>query len=152
WLPTYLVRERHYSMNVMAIWGSVPFLASGATTLLAGWLSDRWIAQGSSPTVVRKGFVITSLVFYNFTLPIPFVSNEVIAMALLTAALLGLGFFGANMWAITQTLAGPEAAGRWTGIQNSISTLSAVIAPLMTGVIVANTGSCVLAFVSASIV
>jgi MFS transporter, ACS family, D-galactonate transporter len=152
WLPTYLVRERHYSMNVMAIWGSVPFLASGATTLLAGWLSDRWIVQGFSPTLVRKGFVITSLVFYNFTLPIPFISNEVVAMSLLTVALLGLGFFGANMWAITQTLAGPEAAGRWTGIQNSISNVSAVIAPLMTGIIVSKTGSFVLAFVSASMI
>jgi ACS family D-galactonate transporter-like MFS transporter len=151
WLPTYLVRERHYSMNVMAIWGSVPYLASGATTLLAGWLSDRWIARGSSPTLVRKGFVIASLALYNLTLPIPFVSNEVVAMGLLTLALLGLGFFGANMWAITQTLAGPEAAGRWTGIQNSVSNFSAIIAPLLTGIIVSKTGSFVLAFVAASL-
>jgi MFS family permease len=152
WLPTYLVKERHYSMNVMAIWGSVPYLASGGTTLLAGWLSDRWIAQGHSPTVVRKGFVIASLVFYNFTLPIPFVSSEVVAMALLTVALLGLGFFGANMWAITQTLAGAEAAGRWTGIQNCVSNFSAIISPLVTGIIISKTGSFLLAFVTASIV
>jgi MFS transporter, ACS family, D-galactonate transporter len=151
WLPTYLIKERHYSMNVMAFWGSVPFLASGATTLLAGWLSDRWIAQGASPTLVRKGFVIASLLLYNLTLPIPFVSHEGVAMGLLTLALLGLGFFGANMWAITQTLAGPQAAGRWTGIQNCISNLSAIIAPLVTGIIVSKTDSFLLAFVAASI-
>ena len=100
---------------------------------------------------MRKGFVIASLLLYNLTLPIPFVSHEGVAMGLLTLALLGLGFFGANMWAITQTLAGPQAAGRWTGIQNCISNLSAIIAPLVTGIIVSKTDSFLLAFVAASI-
>jgi len=38
-----------------------------------------------------------------------------------------------NIWAITQTLAGPYAAGRWTGLQNFVGNLAGVVAPALTG-------------------
>jgi hypothetical protein len=44
------------------------------------------------------------------------------------------------MWAITQTLAGPQAAGRWTGLQNFFGNLAGVIAPALTGFVVNQTG------------
>ena len=33
WLPAYLVMQRHYSMKLMAIWGSIPFMGSAVTSL-----------------------------------------------------------------------------------------------------------------------
>jgi hypothetical protein len=54
-------------------------------------------------------------------------------------SLSGLGLATANYWAITQTLSGREAAGRWTGIQNGLGNLAGVTAPTITGVIVART-------------
>jgi nitrate/nitrite transporter NarK len=56
------------------------------------------------------------------------------------------------VWAITQTLAGPLAAGKWTGVQNAIGNLGGVVSPMLTGWIVAETGSFVLAFAAASLV
>ena len=46
--------------------------------------------------------------------------------------------------------AGPEAAGSWTGIQNAVGNLGGVLSPLLTGLIVARTGSYYLAFATAS--
>jgi sugar phosphate permease len=60
--------------------------------------------------------------------------------------------FSSNHWAITQTLAGPLAAGRWTGLQNGIANLSGVIAPYVTGLIIVQTGNYYWAFASASII
>ena len=50
WLPKYLVDVRHLSANQLSVLGSMPFLASAVAAILAGWLSDRWIKQGASPT------------------------------------------------------------------------------------------------------
>jgi nitrate/nitrite transporter NarK len=84
--------------------------------------------------------------------PAAFVSSAGLSLALTTAACLSLGLFTSNVWAITQTLAGPTAAGKWTGLQNAIGNLGGVVSPLVTGWIVARTGSFLLAFVAASAV
>ncbi|MGB7680579.1 MAG: hypothetical protein WBL70_02875, partial [Candidatus Acidiferrales bacterium] len=59
------------------------------------------------------------------------------------ALILGVIFFGvgsSNIWAITQTLAGPKAAGRWTGFQNFVGNLSGIVAPALTGFVLERTG------------
>ena len=53
WLPTYLVQEEHLSIRAMSRLTAAIFLLIACTTVLAGWISDRLIARGNSPTVVR---------------------------------------------------------------------------------------------------
>jgi MFS family permease len=60
-------------------------------------------------------------------------------MALLMVSFASMGVFTSNVWAITQTLAGPEAAGKWTGLQNAIGNVGSVVAPIVTGWIVTTT-------------
>ena len=61
-------------------------------------------------------------------------------------ACLSLGLFSSNHWALTQTLAGPEAAGKWTGIQNCLGNFAGVLAPWLTGSILFGTHSFFAAF------
>ena len=49
------------------------------------------------------------------------------------------GIYVSNHWAITQTLAGPLAAGRWTSLQNGIGNLSGIVGAWLTGVAVDRT-------------
>ena len=42
--------------------------------------------------------------------------------------------------AVTQKFAGPEASGRWMGLQNAVANLSGVAAPVVTGYLVQTTG------------
>jgi len=57
WLPYYLVRERHFSMDSMAKIGGAAYLVGASFATLSGWISDRWIASGATPSLVRKSFV-----------------------------------------------------------------------------------------------
>jgi hypothetical protein len=61
------------------------------------------------------------------------------ARPLALAALFGYqvlcGAQSPGVYAIAQILAGPGAAGRWVGIQNSCGSLAGVIAPALTGFI-----------------
>jgi MFS transporter, ACS family, D-galactonate transporter len=152
WLPSYFVTERHVSISKMAILASLPFWGSAATSLFAGWISDRWMSAGAPPTLVRKTFVVGGFVFATFMFPAALVSDLRISVAFLVVAYLGFGLIPSNHWAITQTLAGPLAAGKWTGLQNGIANLAGIVAPLVTGLIVSKTGSFYLAFLSSSII
>ncbi len=151
WLPSYLVNERGFSMQSMAVLGSLPFAAMAVTSILGGWLSDRLIRGGYAATRVRKTFVTTGLLLCCVTLlPAAVVHSPRLCVILLVVSCAALGLFTSNVWAITQTLAGPRAAGSWTGIQNAIGNLGGVISPALTGIVVGRTGSYYFAFVAAS--
>jgi MFS family permease len=71
---------------------------------------------------------------------------------LLFVACIAFGTYTSNHWVITQTLAGPIMAGRWTSVQNGIGNFSGIIAAWVTGVVADRTGSFRLAFfISAAI-
>lgn len=148
WLPSYLVMERHFSANLMAVLGSVPFWGIALSTTVSGWVSDRLVARGSSATRVRKAFMAGGMLLSTLILPVAIVRDPAISMVLLLAASLCFGLFTSNLWAITQTLAGPQAAGRWTGWQNMFGNFAGIVGPWLTGRIVDLTGQFLLAFVA----
>jgi MFS family permease len=150
WLPSYMVKSRGFSMDKMAIFGAVAFLMIGLSSAFCGWLSDRWIAAGGTPTRVRKTFTGAGLGFATIILPVAIVRSENLSMTLLMIAGICVGMFSSNHWAITQTLSGPQAAGRWTSLQNGFGNLAGVAAPWLTGFLVARTGSFVPAFAVAA--
>lgn len=152
WLPAYLEEERGFSKEAMAVFGSLPFWAMAATSVLGGWLSDRWIASGSTPTRVRKSFLIAGLLFCAlFLYSASIAPTDASCITLLTLACAALGLYSSNAWAVTQTLAGPHAAGQWSGLQNAIGNMGGVASPALTGWIVKETGSYSLAFTAASV-
>ncbi len=140
WLPFYLVRSRHLSMDQMAADGGLVFLMSAVAALIWGKLSDHWIHAGATPTLVRKG----SMVFGHMGVGMGLVLAAIVegraflGVLLLTGTFLGISL--SNGWAITQALAGPLAAGRWTGVQNFIGNLAGWVAPALTGFLVDRTG------------
>jgi len=140
WLPYYLVRERHFSMEKMAKVAGVSYLSAALIAIFCGWLSDRWIAAGGTPTRVRKTFTGVGMTCAAVFLVGCVVAGPALSIAMLILVTISLGVCSSNVWAITQTLAGPHAAGRWTGVQNFVGNLSGVMAPALAGFVVDRTG------------
>jgi len=141
WLPFYLVRERHLSLPTMVKTASLYYLVDAASAIASGWLSDFWIQRGGTPTLVRK-----SVMALGFTIAAIGVGGCVVAgphtyLGWLMTAGVGCGMAGSGPFAFSQALAGPEAAGRWTGLQNGFANLAGVVAPAVTGLLVDRTGS-----------
>lgn len=152
WIPSYLVRERGFTIGTMANIVSLCLATVAAATIVAGWISDRLIMHGMTPGRARKSIVVSGLAMSSIILPAAFVASEASCVIFLMAACVAFGSYTSNHWAITQTLAGPWMAGRWTSIQNGIGSLSGVAAPWLAGVIVQSSGSSKLAFlISAAI-
>jgi MFS family permease len=152
WLPSYVIRERKFSADKMAVVVSIAFGLMALATIAAGWWSDRRIARGVSPTVARKTCVGGGLIGSTIILPVSVVQDEMFSIVLLLLACMAFGVYTSNHWAITQTLAGPLAAGRWTSIQNGVGNLSGIAAPWLTGVVVDRTGSFYLAFLVSAVI
>ena len=146
WLPFYLVRERQFSLQAMAKIGGTAYLLTAISATTCGWLSDRWIATGGTPTRVRKTFVIAGVVGAAVSLVFCVLADRMTSVAMLFAVGICFGMSASNIWAITQTLAGPQAAGRWTGVQNFIGNLAGVMAPAVTGLVLDRTGQFLWAF------
>jgi nitrate/nitrite transporter NarK len=146
WFPTYCHAIRGLSLSQADLLMSVMTVLLLISGPFGGWLSDRLIVRGGDVTRVRKTFAISGLLLATLILPASMIRNQAAAMLLLTFACVSYGLFSSNVWAITQTLAGP-ASGKWTGMQNCIGNVSGVAAPFITGVIVGRTGEYFYAFV-----
>ena len=140
WLPFYLVRSRHLSLEGMAKVGGLVFFMSAVAALIWGKLTDRLIHAGATPSLVRKGSMVLGHLGVGISLILAAIAQgpSFVGMLALTGTFLGISV--SNGWAITQTLAGPLAAGRWTGVQNFIGNLAGWVSPYLTGQLVERTG------------
>jgi cyanate permease len=75
------------------------------------------------------------------------IQDDTWSIALFTLACFTFGMTTSNHWGVTQTLAGPAAAGKWTGMQNFVGNLAGITMGWVTGKIVEQTHSFYLAFV-----
>ena len=105
-----------------------------------------------SPTKVRLACLGVGLTMNSLMIPAYLIQNEVLSMSLMVVACLSLGVASSNLWAVTQTLAGRVAAGKWTGLQNGFGNIAGITSPYIAGLIVSKTGSFFLVFVAASVV
>ncbi len=148
WLPNYLAGEEKMSVGSMSRLTSAVFLLIATSTLLTGWISDRLIMTGASPTRVRRAAVVGGMGVSSSLLALAVVHRNLpLSIAVIAVACVGYGAFASNHWAITQTLAGTAMAGRWSSLQNGFANLSGIVAPWVTGLIVQINGSSRLAFV-----
>jgi MFS family permease len=140
WLPLYLVNWQHFSLEEMAKVGGSTFLVAALSVMICGRLSDRLISTGASATRVRKTFMALGLTLAGVFLAACVVAPRGLFVAVLLLAGASLGLVNSNLCAITQTLAGPHAAGRWMGAQNFVGNLAGAVAPALTGFLVDRTG------------
>lgn len=152
WIPYYLVHERHFTLSGMAVIASCAYFLTAASILISGWLGDRWIRAGASPTLARKTFLCVSLTSTAIFMLACVESNTANSVLFLMLSGIAWGLAPPNVWAAVQTIAGPHATGRWTAMMNTVGSISGIVAPALTGVLIDRTGSFLLPFLVASIV
>jgi len=96
--------------------------------------------RGLTTTVVRKSAMVIgwTTAAIGFT-GCAFTESHSYLGWLMVAGV-GCGMGGSGVFAFSQTLAGPQAAGRWTALQNGLANFAGVIAPALTGFLLDWTG------------
>jgi ACS family D-galactonate transporter-like MFS transporter len=150
WLPFYLVRERHFSMDAMAKIGGAIFLTQAVSSFVSGRMGDRWIAAGGTRTRVHMTFMIAGLLGTGGCLLASCVVGPTLSVVMLLLVGASAGSTTASVWPISQTLAGPRSSGRWTGLQCAFGNTAGALASAVTGFILDRTGNFFWAFAVAA--
>lgn len=151
WLPDYLVTVRHLTILRAGLYAALPYFVFGVSEPIGGWIADRLIRFGWDETRTRKGMVTIAFLSGLLLIPASRVESANTAIALVVgASLVGLSI--GNLLVILQTCAPPEQVGVWTGMQNFAGNIGGIIAPLVTGLLIRETGSYAPAFALAAVV
>ena len=150
WLPNYLQTARHLSILNSGIYTAIPFLISTVVGVVANWVGDRVLTAEAVRGGSRRYLVALSLLFMAAGLGIPFVQSLAAVITLITIAV-SAAHVGpaANGALVGDLLRSPGDAGRATAFLVLGGNSFGLLAPIVTGYVVAATGSFNAAFVVA---
>lgn len=140
WLPEYFVSARHFSIAKAGLFSALPYVFCGLSEVLGGWLGDYLIQRGWNETRTRKGIVTLGFLMGAFLIPAALVKSASLAGLLVIGAGL-VGFGASNLLVFPQACAPGHEVGVWTGLQNFAGNVGGIIAPLLTGFLISETGS-----------
>jgi sugar phosphate permease len=141
WLPSYLQTSRGFSLKETGFVAALPFLAGIFGVLVGGWVSTRLIRRGVPAVTSRKIPIVAGAVLAAAAvLPVAYIQNTVVVIVLLC-----LGYFFAQVpigviWTLASDLAEKHQVASLGAIQNFGGFLGAAVAPIVTGIILNNTG------------
>lgn len=142
WLPTYLVQEKGMDFIKMGIVAALPLLSGMIIEIFAGWASDK-IAHKKilSLTATRKLFLTIGLLMALCIGFAPFTDSVVLTVILLCVAKSGTTVAASQVWALPGDVAPKNMVSVVAGLQNTVSNMGGAVGPIITGAIVAATGS-----------
>lgn len=135
WFPTYLVEYRGLDFIKSGFLASVPFLAAFAGVLLSGFTSDYFVKKGYSIEVSRKAPVLCGLLLSVSVIGANFTDDTFFIIFFLALAFFGNGLASIT-WVFVSLMAPKRLIGLIGGVFNLIGGLSAVIVPVVIGVLV----------------
>ena len=129
WIPYYFETDRHISGDRLALLASMPFWAVAVSSMLLGLFADALIRRGHDAGRVRQAVICGGLLAAcGLLIPAVLIREPLLFQLFLVASLAAMGGWSSNHWALTQRLAGVEAAGKWTGFQNCMGNFAGVLA------------------------
>ncbi len=134
WFPTYLVEYRGLDFIKSGFLASLPFLAAFAGVLLSGFTSDFLIKKGSAE-IARKAPVLCGLLLSVSIIGANFTDDTFYVILFMTLAFFGNGLASIT-WVFVSLMAPKHLIGLVGGVFNLIGGLSAVVVPVVIGLLV----------------
>lgn len=153
WFPSYLVSEKGFSILKVGIWGMLPSIAAVFGGLIAGTITDKMISNGHSKTLSRKLPLCVGLICSGSIVFADSVHSGYLAVALLSFSFAMAIAASPSIWAIPGDIA-PDSnlVGTIGGIQNTVSNIAGIVAPIITGYIIYKTGGFKVALLASGII
>ena len=138
WLPTYLAHTLHIDLLHSFLYTGVPwFVATVADLVVGGWLVDFLVGRGWNQDRVRKTILIGGTACGLGILGAAHVSSATEALIWISLSLGGLAAAAPVGWSLPSLIARPVDVGKVGGIVNFSNQVSGVLAPIVTGYMVA---------------
>jgi len=135
WFPSYLLQARGFSLASLGTWGALPAVMGIVGNWVGGYVSDRLLKLGWSPTAARKTCLVAGMAMASCIGLSAVVESNWLCLALFTLAYASLSFTGANIWTVASEVAPtPGHVASISGIQNFAGNLAGILLTTFTGV------------------
>jgi ACS family D-galactonate transporter-like MFS transporter len=151
WMPSYLSSTLHVNLLHSVMYSSVPWLFATFTDLvIGGWLVNALIHRGSDASLVRQIVLVTGTAFGLGIFGAAHAHTPASALFWISVSIGGLSAAAPVGWSIPSLIAPEGSVGTLGGILNFGNQLSAILAPIVTGYVVAATHEYAWAFAVAT--
>ncbi len=141
WLPSYLSSALHIDLLHSFLYTSLPWLFATVCDLIAGLTSDALIQRGWNASHVRRTILIGGTALGLGILGAANAHTPARALLWISISIGGLSAASPIGWSIPSMISPRGGVGTVGGIVNFSNQLSGIAAPIVTGYILAATGS-----------
>ncbi|MFC7392248.1 MFS transporter [Scopulibacillus cellulosilyticus] len=142
WFPTYLVEARGMDVMKMGFVAMIPPLAGMIAEWFGGWLMDYlYHKRGLSLTASRKINLVGGMILATSIALASLVTSAAMSVALLAISYAGLAIAASAIWSLPGDVAPQNMTSTVGGVQNCASNIGGILGPIITGFVVASTGS-----------
>ena len=136
WLPLYLYKVRHFSLQEIELFAWMPFVAADAGSLFGGWLSGHLIRRGWTVDRARKSVILGGMVLMCCGIPAAITRNALSALALIAVVLFGFQSWISNVQTLPSDYFPAAVVGSVMGMGGVGAGIGAMILTQATGLIV----------------
>lgn len=150
WLPSYLVATRHLTIMKTGMLAAIPYAVTIFGGLLLAHFSDRQLKGRGVHTGERRRMVAAMLLLSAVVLATPLARSTWLVLALISVSMTGSAVANAtNGSLLLDLLDSSDDAGKASGLLVTGGNVFGLLAPILTGYVVAKTGGFGGAFVIA---
>lgn len=152
WLPGYLATTKNLDILHTGAYTALPYLGAVVLGIMLGRVSDRLLGGAQASEGKRRGMIIAMLLLSSVILLTPLIEQTWLILLLFTVSLTGISTAISLNLALTNDLLRSSAdAGTATSVTVVGGNLFGVLAPIVTGYVIAASGSYSWAFIIAGI-
>jgi ACS family hexuronate transporter-like MFS transporter len=133
WLPEYLKRERHFSMEMIGAFAWIPFLSAALGSMAGGAASGALIRRQWSGVAARKAIMGLSAAGMLAGIPAVLAGNAALALALICVVTFSYCAWASNILALPADIFPNEVVASVTGIAGTGAALGGMMFTLATG-------------------
>ena len=152
WLPSYLSTALHIDLLHSFLYTGVPWLIATICELsIGGWLIGHLIRRGWDSSRVRQTVLLFGMACGLGIFGVASAHTAPVALAWISLSIGGLSAAAPVGWSVPSLISPRGSVGSVGGILNFSNQISAIVAPVLTGYVVAITHSFRWAFFAATI-
>lgn len=142
WLPSYLQASRGLSITHTGLFSAVPYAAAVILCIFVGRLSDRYLKRSGVGSGRRRNAVALAMLAGTAILTVPFISNLTILLVVFSITLTGIASTTSlNFALLNDLLPNSRDVAKAMAFVVVGGNIFGLVAPIVTGYVVAETGS-----------
>jgi MFS family permease len=142
WLPSYLQDTKHLTIMKTGLYTAIPWAIAVPASILIGLLSDRLLKNDTLLAGGRRTMVVCCVLLAAVVVFVPFTDDTTTILVLFAASLTGINaVISLNLSLVTDLVHRASDVGKAIGLTILSGNLCGLLAPIVTGYVVAGLGS-----------